>query len=106
VIGLNDEAFAIVQRLALKHPTGPLFRSGEARPLGKHKVAARLTRLSEKPGFPLHAYIFRRTYATGALANGLTADVLKAARSNECETRFSIDMIDNRPAPQPCRGVS
>ena len=69
VVLLNDKAFAICQRLALKHPEGPLFRNSKGRRWTRQTLGYRLYRMGRKLGFRCCAYSIRHTFATDALCN-------------------------------------
>ncbi|WP_437230218.1 tyrosine-type recombinase/integrase [Planctomicrobium sp. SH661] len=71
VIVLTPTALAIVQRLVLKNPTGPIFRNLAGRKWTKDALNNRFSRLSEKLGFPVSSYFFRHAYCTDALINGV-----------------------------------
>jgi len=71
VVQLTDRAFEICQRLALKHPEGPLFRNSEGRPWTRYSLHCRFSRLSKKLGFPVCAYAIRHTFATDAITRGV-----------------------------------
>lgn len=71
VIPLHREAVAILARLALKYPTGKLFRNKYGRPWRKDAIVLRFSRMSEKLGCEFFAYAIRHTYATDALLRGI-----------------------------------
>jgi integrase len=73
VIYLNDEAFAISCRLALKYPEGPIFRNAKGDPWNKNSLNCRLRRLTKHTGFKLMLYALRHTFATNALINDVDA---------------------------------
>ncbi len=70
VIYLTAEPKAILERLALENPAGPLFRNSRGRPWTKDAIKCRLTRISEKVGFRVIAYGARHSFATQALTSG------------------------------------
>ncbi len=51
VVLLTDKAFEICQRLALKYPDGPLFRTSAGKPWTRRALSFRLYCLSKKLGF-------------------------------------------------------
>ena len=53
VVLLNDKALALCQRLALKHPEGPLFRNSDGAPWTRQTLDYRLYRLSKRLRVPL-----------------------------------------------------
>jgi integrase len=71
VIPLHREAVAMLTRLALKYPTGKLFRTQHGQPWSKDSIVRRFRRMRDKLGFPLFAYAIRHTYATDALLRGI-----------------------------------
>lgn len=71
VVLLTDRAFEICQRLALKHPEGPIFRNSKGRPWTRHALVSRLYRLSKKLGFHVCPYAVRHTFATDAIYRGV-----------------------------------
>jgi len=71
VIPLNDQALAIVRRLVLKSPSGPIFRNQRGNPWAKNSLNCRFRRLTRKLNFHCHAYALRSTYITDALIAGL-----------------------------------
>lgn len=71
VVRLTDRAFEICQRLALKNPTGPMFRNSKGEPWTRHSLHCRFYRLSEKLGFHVCSYAIRHTFATDAIIRGV-----------------------------------
>lgn len=71
IIVLTPTALAVIQRLALKHPTGPLFRNMDGVPWKSMALINRFARLSKKLGFPVSAYVLRHAWVTDALMNGV-----------------------------------
>jgi integrase len=70
VVYLTDKAFEICQRLALKHPEGPIFcKQGHA--WTGSMLAGHCARLSEKLGFRLTSYQIRHTWATEKVLAGV-----------------------------------
>jgi integrase len=76
VIHMDDEVFALIQRLRLKRPTGPLFlNSGQ--PWKAQSLSEKCERLSRRTGIKFSAYSLRHAFATNALLRG--ADVVSVA---------------------------
>lgn len=71
VIVLNSKALAIVQRLIVKQPAGPVFRNVDGQPWKRDAVGNRAQRLKRKLGFPFCVYAIRHTWITDALLNGV-----------------------------------
>jgi integrase len=71
VVRLTDRAFEICQRLALKNPTGPMFRNSRGKPWTRYSLHCRFYRLSEKLGFHVCSYAIRHTFATDAIIRGV-----------------------------------
>jgi integrase len=70
IVRLNDRAFEICQRLALKHPSGPLLRNADRQPWKKNALNCRRKRLREKLGFYFTPYATRHSFVTDALKRG------------------------------------
>jgi integrase len=71
VIHLDDVAYDICRRLALKHPAGPLFRNAHGNPWTPKLLDARCSALSERLGFSFTPYSLRHTFATDAIVAGV-----------------------------------
>jgi integrase len=71
VIVLDDVAFGICQRLALKHPTGPLFRNAHGNPWTAKLLDRRCAAISKRVGCKFTPYSLRHTYATDAIVRGV-----------------------------------
>jgi integrase len=71
VVLLNDRAFEICQRRALKYPSGPLFRNEDGNPWTKDALVCRCKRLTKKLGFHVCPYAIRHTFATDAIIRGV-----------------------------------
>ncbi len=71
VIVLDDVAFGICQRLALKHPTGPLFRNAHGNRWTAKLLDRRCSAVARRVGFRLTPYSLRHTYATEAIIRGV-----------------------------------
>lgn len=71
IIVLEAETRAIVERLALKHPEGPLFRNYRGRPWTKNALALRFNRLSKRLNVKVTPYTVRHVFATEALTRGV-----------------------------------
>lgn len=76
VVLLDSETRGIVERLALQHPEGPLFRNRRGEPWRKDALVLRFTRLSEKLGIKATPYTIRHIFATEALARGVPLAVV------------------------------
>lgn len=77
-VHLGDVAYEICKRLAEKYPTGPLFRTRNARPWTAHEVSRRFACISKKVGFRVFAYAVRHTFASEAIIAGV--DLITVAR--------------------------
>ena len=71
VILLTDKAFEICQRLALKNPEGPIFRTSKGNPWTRRAFSNRLYQLSDKLGFSAFPYLVRHCFATDAIIRGV-----------------------------------
>lgn len=71
VVPLNRTALAITQRLALKHPEGPLFRNRNGRPWTEFAMNCRFRSIAKKTGVKVFAYAFRHSFVTDALMRGV-----------------------------------
>jgi integrase len=71
VVLLTDKAFAICQRLALKHPDGPIFRTSRGNQWTHRLLSYRLYKLSQRLGFPVCPYAIRHLWATEAITRGV-----------------------------------
>ncbi len=101
VIHLRDEAFEIVQRLALKRRDGPLFRNTDGKPWLSNTIVERCARLSETSGIKFTAYQIRHTFATRMHAAGVdrkTAADLMGHRDTKM-----LDRIYTHPADETLR---
>jgi integrase len=91
VIFLNADLRAMVERLALKYPTGPLLRNRDSRPWTNSSVYLMLKRLRTKLGLTagkMIAYSYRHTFATDWLLDGGSIKVLADLMGN------SVAMIE------------
>jgi integrase len=70
-IYLTDRAFDIVQRLALKYPTGTLFRNHVSKAWTRNALRLRFKRLKETSGVSITAYSLRHTFCTDRLIAGV-----------------------------------
>jgi integrase len=68
---LNDKAFEICQKRALRYPAGPLFRNQDGNLWTKNAVGLRCERLAKRLKFPICAYAIRHTFATDAIIRGV-----------------------------------
>lgn len=73
VVYLTPFALEICQRLAKKHPTGPLFRNEDGRPWTPCAVNCRFSRAKAKIGIKFCLYNFRHTWITRKLISGVDA---------------------------------
>lgn len=71
VIRLNDAALAIVERLALKYPDGPIFRNRRGEPWKGFALNNRFSRLSKQLGYKVYPYMLRHGFCTRALKRGV-----------------------------------
>jgi integrase len=71
VVLLTDKVFEICQRLALKHPEGPLFRTSAGHPWTRRTLSYRLYQLRKRLGFHVCPYAIRHTFATDAIIRGV-----------------------------------
>jgi len=71
VVRMTPTVQAIVDRLVLKHPAGPIFRNSKGKPWSKNSLALAFHRISKKAGFRVYTYALRHTFATDALVAGV-----------------------------------
>ena len=71
VIRLNERATEIMQRLALKHPKGEVFRDRRDRPWTAKRLDGACAYLRRRLGIKLFPYILRHTFCTDALLRGV-----------------------------------
>jgi len=71
VVLLDDVAFEITQRLALRNPEGPIFRNTQGNLWRKQALIDRCVRLRPKAGFYVTPYAIRHTFATDAIIRGV-----------------------------------
>jgi integrase len=73
VVFLTPELTALCRELAIKHPTGPLFRTAHGQPWPRGTIHKLVYKLRKKLGLPdtVTAYGYRHTFATDALARGV-----------------------------------
>jgi integrase len=91
VIYLNADLRAMVERLSLKYPTGPLFRNRDGRPWTNSSVHLMLKRLRTRlklAAGKMIAYSYRHTFATNWLLDGGSIKVLADLMGN------SVTMIE------------
>lgn len=101
VVYLTDTAFAICERLSLKHPEGPLFRQQSGLPWDKNAIRCKFRRIKTKLGIPdLCAYTLRHSWATRMLQAGVDSHVVAKLMGHTTtrmlELRYSH--IDQQPA--------
>lgn len=73
IVYLPDEALSITQRLVLKNPEGTLFRNTRGRPWAAWAVGCRFGKLKAKTGRRYCLYLFRHSFATRLLEQGVDA---------------------------------
>jgi integrase len=100
IVYLTDEAFAICERLALKHPTGPLFTRANGKAWDKNTVRCKFRRLKLRLGIPeLCAYTLRHSWATRQLEAGkptfVVSTLLGHSSTRMLESRYGH--IDQNP---------
>jgi integrase len=88
IVLLNDRAFEITQRLALKHPSGPMFRNLDGEPWRKDSLNCRCHRLTRKLGFQVCCYAIRHTFATDAIVRGVDLVTISQLMGHK-----SLDML-------------
>ncbi len=71
IVYLTDKAFEICQRVALKHPEGPMFRNRHSHFWTATMFDGHCARLSEKLGFKVTPYAIRHTFATEKIIAGV-----------------------------------
>jgi integrase/recombinase XerC len=76
IVHLTDGTLNIVQRLAMKHPTGRLLRNEDGAPWTRFAVNCRFNRLKEKIGVKVCLYTFRHSFCNRAIKNGVDAITL------------------------------
>jgi integrase len=99
LVPLTDIARRITQRLAKKHPTGPLFRNMGGKPWTKDAVVCRFKRLSKKLKMPIYAYSLRHTFCTEALERGVdstTVAILMGHRDTTMVARVYSHLTNNK----------
>jgi integrase len=80
---LTPGATAVLRKLALARPEGPLFLSGAGNPWIRQTCNAQIQRACRKAGVPVYSsYDVRHSWATHALANGLTSDIVAELMGN------------------------
>jgi integrase len=85
VIYLTDQLRAMVERLSVKYPAGPLFRNRDGRPWTNSSVHLMLKRLRKKlelTAGKMIAYSYRHTFATDWLLDGGSIKVLADLMGN------------------------
>lgn len=71
VLYLGSDALAVLQEQRERHPAGLLFRGQRGEQLSLQAMTMRFERLSEKVGVRVTSYMFRHTWATRALSEGI-----------------------------------
>lgn len=98
VIRLNDTAMAIVERLTLKYPDGPLLRNRRGEPWKGFALNNRFARLSKKLGYKVYAYMLRHGFCTRALVRGvdpLTVATLMGHKSAAMVMKVYAHLVQN-----------
>jgi integrase len=74
VVFLTPELTGLCRELAAKNPTGPLFRTARGQPWPRGTIHKLIFTLRKRLGLPntVTAYGYRHTFATDALARGVT----------------------------------
>ncbi len=85
VVYLTTKAFAIVRRLMLKHPEGPLFRNTDGVPWTPHAISCRFGRFKKKLGVKYCLTNFRHSWVTRKLKSGVNS-VTVAILANHVDT--------------------
>lgn len=87
VVYLTDGLLATLKQLALKHPSGPLFRTRTGRAWSKGTVLKWVRKAEAALGVPrLNPYAWRHTFITESLAKGITADIVAELVGNSPAT--------------------
>ena len=71
VLYFTDRSVAILQRLAEKHPDGPLFRNARGNAWTAYAIGHAFGRLAKFTGRRVSMYQFRHRYITAALLDGM-----------------------------------
>ena len=71
IIYLSERAQAIVERLAKRHPKGPLFRNRAGAAWSTYSINCRFCRLEKKLGTKYALYSLRHAFATRLLESGV-----------------------------------
>jgi integrase len=71
IVYLTDTTLEICQRLALKHPTGPLFRNSDGRPWNRHATSCVFLRMKKHLGKKYALVDFRHSFCTRSLKSGV-----------------------------------
>ena len=74
VIYMTPELSALTARLCERNPTGPIFLNEDGNPWNRQAVNCRFRRKRKSKGLPkdVTAYVYRGTWATDALVNGVS----------------------------------
>ncbi len=93
IVYLNSQALVITKRLMEQHPTGPLCRNAKGQPWTRNAIRLRFRRMRRrlKDSLPenLCAYLFRHTFATGALERGVDVITLAELMGHKDVTMLS-----------------
>ena len=100
-VKLTDRDVDILNRVALAHPQGPLFRNQDGRPWTKNALNCRFQRLKKaKLPFKVNCYAARHSLATNILDNGGSAGAVASLLGHRDPTvvlKFYGKHIDQRP---------
>ena len=82
-VELTEDAAAVLRRLALAHPDGPLFRNADGNPWKHNALNSRFQRLKnskkgKKLAFHVHGYVARHSWATDLIEAGASAGAVAA----------------------------
>jgi integrase len=87
VIYLTDKVRLLLRKLALRHPTGPLFRTRTGRHWTTQVLSKWMRKVEEALQIPrLTPYAWRHTMITDCLAKGMSADIVAELVGNSPAT--------------------
>jgi integrase len=86
LLPLDETTLAIIKRLMLQYPEGPLFRNRRGRPWTKDAIKDRFKRLQEKVPYRVTAYSTRHTFINEARRNGVSDGVIAEICGHEDKT--------------------
>ena len=76
LIILTDKAVGILRQMVAKHPSGLLFPNKQGKRFTPNALAGRMRTLCRRAGVKAIAYGYRHTFATDALASGVSDSVV------------------------------